>query len=308
MKNDSNKEPKKNSGLFVACWFLALILLLILFFVKKDDITGNLKKTDFFGKVFGSTPEFVKNHQNSDSEKNAEQTYEFDLLGKNSNSSQNNSDNSKIEYQEATGSENIKMNKEAAEGNVVVLAPNQDDIQNNSNQKDEITKTQNKQTSESNKKSLENTKNSATSSAVSSTREVILYFVAINSDGSISRKQVKRSLPRTDSPLTNAINALLSGPVPNESTKNCTTLIPEGTKLLGASVKDGVATLNFNESFEFNPMGVEGYIGQLTQIIYTATEFSTVKSVQFLIEGEKRDYLGIESGQWIGSPLSRSSL
>ena len=83
-------------------------------------------------------------------------------------------------------------------------------------------------------------------------------------------------------------------------------LIPEGTKLLGASVKNGVATLNFNENFEFNTIGVEGYIGQLMQIVYTATEFSTVKSVQFLIEGQHKDYLGSE-GQWIGSPLARSS-
>ena len=83
-------------------------------------------------------------------------------------------------------------------------------------------------------------------------------------------------------------------------------LIPEGTRLLGASVKNGVATLNFSEEFEFNPVGVEGYIAQLTQLVFTATEFSTVKSVQFLIEGEKKDYLGSE-GQWIGSPLARSS-
>ena len=42
------------------------------------------------------------------------------------------------------------------------------------------------------------------------------------------------------------------------------------------------------------------------QIVYTATEFSTVKSVQFLIDGQKKEYLGSE-GVWIGSPLSRTS-
>ena len=45
-------------------------------------------------------------------------------------------------------------------------------------------------------------------------------------------------------------------------------------------------------------MSVEGYVNQLMQIVYTATSFSTVNSVQFLIEGEKREYLGSE-GQWI---------
>ncbi|QTQ17448.1 GerMN domain-containing protein [Treponema parvum] len=67
-----------------------------------------------------------------------------------------------------------------------------------------------------------------------------------------------------------------------------------------------MAFLNFSEEFEYNPYGVEGYLGQLMQIVYTATSFSTVDSVQFLIEGQKKDYLGSE-GVWIGSPLARSS-
>ena len=138
----------------------------------------------------------------------------------------------------------------------------------------------------------------------STTRTATLYFVSIGADGSVSRQAVKRQLAKSDSPLTDAIKALLAGPVPGE--KNAMSLIPSGSRLIGASVKDGVATLNFNESFEFNSYGVEGSIGQLMQIVYTATEFSTVKSVQFLIEGEKKEYLGSE-GQWIGTPLSRSS-
>jgi spore germination protein GerM len=83
-------------------------------------------------------------------------------------------------------------------------------------------------------------------------------------------------------------------------------LIPKGTKLLGVTVKDGVALLNFSEDFEYNTYGVEGYLGQLMQIVYTATSFSTVSSVQFLLEGQKKEYLGSE-GVWIGSPLARST-
>ena len=61
-----------------------------------------------------------------------------------------------------------------------------------------------------------------------------------------------------------------------------------------------------DEQFEFNTVGMDGYQAQLMQIVYTATEFGTVNSVQFLIEGQKKEYLGSE-GIWIGSPLSRSS-
>ena len=88
--------------------------------------------------------------------------------------------------------------------------------------------------------------------------------------------------------------------------KNCQSLIPAGTKLLSIKIQSGVAYLDFSEDFEINPFGVEGYNAQLMQIVYTATSFSTVKSVQFLIEGEKKEYLGSE-GQWIGSPLSRNA-
>ena len=137
--------------------------------------------------------------------------------------------------------------------------------------------------------------------------ELQLCFVEIDSDGAISRKIIKRSVPKTDSPLTSAIKEVIAGPDSTKSEeRNCISLIPDGTKLLGARVSDGVAYLDFNENFEINTYGIEGYNGQLMQLVYTATSFSTVTSVQFLIEGKKKEYLGSE-GQWIGSPLSRNS-
>jgi len=139
---------------------------------------------------------------------------------------------------------------------------------------------------------------------VPATTTVKLYYVVIDADGSVNYKAVNRTVAK-DSPLTNAINALLAGPTFEE--KNCSTLIPKGTKLLGVSIKDGVATLNFSDAFEFNQDGIEGYLAQLKQIINTATEFSSVNSVQFLINGQKKEYLGSD-GVWIGTPLGRNSL
>ena len=132
-------------------------------------------------------------------------------------------------------------------------------------------------------------------------------FLQIDTDGSINRKMIKRSVPKNMSPLTTAINLLLQGPDTTKTEeRNCISLIPQGTKLMSARVDDGIAYLSFSEEFEFNTLGAEGYMGQLMQIVYTASNFSTVKSVQFLVEGEKKDYLGSE-GQWIGSPLSKNS-
>lgn len=136
------------------------------------------------------------------------------------------------------------------------------------------------------------------------TRTAPLFFVTIDADGRVLRQEVKREVPRTDSPLSETLSALFAGTNSTERAKKLRTLIPEGTRLLSASVKDGVATINVSEEFQFNQYGIEGYLGQLAQVVFTATAFPTVSSVQILIEGQRREYLGAE-GVWIGTPLSR---
>ncbi len=139
------------------------------------------------------------------------------------------------------------------------------------------------------------------------TRERMLWYVRIDNDGVIARVGVRRPLPTTDSPLVDAIGALLKGPTAAESKKGYSSLIPAGTKLLSATVRGTTAYLSFNDAFQFNPYGIEGYAAQLRQIVWTATEFDTVADVQILIEGRRVDYLGAE-GIVIGVPLTRSSL
>lgn len=277
---------KRNTGLAIACCFLFVLVLFIAFLVKKETIIDNLQTTNFFGRVFGKTPEFVEKH----------------VATENKNQ------------------DKIELDKE------VPLTINIQDIKSDKESKTEnLSKKENKtekaQELPSNKQPLkeETKKSEATKEAVKKQEttkpvekpvaltELQLCFVEIDSNGSINRRIVKRSVPKNDSPLTNSINLLLKGPdTTRQSEKNCMSLIPNGTKLLSAKVSDGVAYLNFNDAFEINSVGVEGYIGQLMQVVYTATTFSTVNSVQFLIEGKKKEYLGSE-GQWIGSPLSRNN-
>jgi len=138
------------------------------------------------------------------------------------------------------------------------------------------------------------------------TRETRVYFVKVNTEGLISLKSVNRSIDFNKSPLTQTINSLIGGPLSDEINKGSLTLIPEGTRLLSARVEGGTAYLNFNEAFRFNPLGREGYLAQLKQIVYTSTEFPSIKNVQILIEGVIKEYLGGE-GFYIGEPLSRDS-
>lgn len=285
-----NKNNKPNSGLYVAVFFVFVILIVIMFFVKKDNILSNLKKTNFFERVGVATPEFVEKHP-VEQEKTLPDDIEIDLMD-------DAASEKSINQQENSASAEKSAKTDSTAGSSA-LPEKQPEI---ASEKKEENKP-----AVSAEKTEPSSKNSFVPVApkpAAATRTATLYFVSIGADGSVSRQAVKRQLAKSDSPLTDAIKALLAGPVPGE--KNAMSLIPSGSRLIGASVKDGVATLNFNESFEFNSYGVEGSIGQLMQIVYTATEFSTVKSVQFLIEGEKKEYLGSE-GQWIGTPLSRSS-
>lgn len=137
-------------------------------------------------------------------------------------------------------------------------------------------------------------------------RTAKLYYTFVTDDGRILPEAVERQVRYVDSPLTDTIRALLKGPTPDELNKGVLNLIPPKTQLISAYVQNGIAYLNFNEAFEFNTMGVEGFIAQLKEIVHTATEFSTVSRVQFLVNGKKVDYLGGE-GIFIGRPLGRDS-
>lgn len=275
---DKKNSKKKNTGLSLACVILALLVLFIVFLVKKDSVLTNLKETRFFDRVFGSTPEFVENHTPSEKDsikiplvENDEITIKVEpktTPSTNKPSTETKSETPAVKETEKIAEKEPGKETVAKEEKPVVSEPKEE------------------------KKA---------------TTELQLYFIEIDSEGSINRKLVKRTVPKNDSPLTTAIKELLAGPDTTKADeRNCMSLIPSGTKLIGVSVKDGVAYLNFNEDFQINGEGIEGYKCQLMQLVYTATSFSTVNSVQFLIDGQKKEYLGSE-GQWIGSPLSRNS-
>ena len=137
-------------------------------------------------------------------------------------------------------------------------------------------------------------------------RDSILYFIVINEDGTTQLRKITRNIKFTDSPLTSTINTLLGGASSSEINNNYISLIPENTKLNKLWITEGTAYMDFNENFTFNSFGREGYIGQLKQIVYSATEFSTVKRVQILIDGKTLNYLGAE-GIYIGKPITRDS-
>lgn len=277
-------KKKKHVGASAFFWLIFALILLIAFLVNRNKIIDVLQKTGFFSKVFGTEPAFVMNHQTSDDEPVAEL---------NSTSVEN-----PYVYEEPEITL-IPQNSKFVYSDEPVHTPETVTLDERDEDKSAIQK--------------EETKELKITPPVQSVEDESvpkmaqhLCFVVISGDGSVLRKEIERQIPKTMTPLTAAINALLVGPNIDELEKGYMTLIPEGTQLLGASVKDGVANINFSSAFRFNKYGVEGYYGQLAQIVYTATAFSNINSVQFLIEGEKIEYLS--EGVFIGAPLSRTSL
>ena len=94
--------------------------------------------------------------------------------------------------------------------------------------------------------------------------------------------------------IENAIKTLLNGATDDENNKNIISCIPKNTKLLDIFVEDDTVYLNFNEDFEFNPLGNEGTMIQIYQFVYTATQFEGIDKVIFLIDGNLNETLGAE--------------
>jgi germination protein M len=137
-------------------------------------------------------------------------------------------------------------------------------------------------------------------------RKTRLFFVSVDPNGRLLMKSVIRPILASDSPLHDALEALLKGPTSPELNGGLLSMIPMDAKLRNVSVRGDTAYVDFSESFRFNTQGTEALNAQLRQVVFAATEFPSVKNVQVLLEGKKVRYLGPE-GTRIDLPLSRTS-
>lgn len=85
-------------------------------------------------------------------------------------------------------------------------------------------------------------------------------------------------------PYTRIINMLIDGPKNDNHEK----AIPEGTKLLGASMEGDILKLNFSTEFVDNHKGgKEEERNTIESIVNTVTELTEVNAVKILINGEE---------------------
>ena len=95
---------------------------------------------------------------------------------------------------------------------------------------------------------------------------------------------------------TAALSALLAGPTPSERASGMRSQIPPGTRLLGISIAGGVARVDLTSDFE-SAASTRVLQLRLAQVVYTATQFPTVKKVRFLVGGTPVAALGRAVGR-----------
>ncbi|GAG66150.1 unnamed protein product [marine sediment metagenome] len=126
---------------------------------------------------------------------------------------------------------------------------------------------------------------------------ILIYF----SDDQAEYMKGEYRTISNDDPVKNAVNELLKGP----NSANLVALIPEGTKLLNAEVKNDIAYVDFSSDILKGASG--GSILQrfiIYTIVNTVTEIDEVDAVQILIDGKNVKTFGDFD---ISTPLYRDT-
>ncbi len=137
----------------------------------------------------------------------------------------------------------------------------------------------------------------------SKTMVVRAYYVLDGEVGVEGLVPTLREVPETTGVARAAMEALLRGEILADY-HQLSTAVPAGTKLLGLSIKDGVATVDLSREFESGG-GSASAFRRLGQVVYTLTQFSNVQSVLFQVEGRTVTTFGSE-GIVLEGPQTRA--
>ena len=99
---------------------------------------------------------------------------------------------------------------------------------------------------------------------------------------------VYREVSSSENMAQEVVEVLLAGPNTDEvaGVPSISTAIPEGSRALGGSVDDGVATVNLSGEFD-DGGGSFSMFARLAQVVYTLTRLPEIDSVLFEIDGEQ---------------------
>jgi germination protein M len=120
-----------------------------------------------------------------------------------------------------------------------------------------------------------------------------------SADGLFVTYRTEAATPRVG---TAALESVLEGPDSFEMGYGLRTEIPDGTQLLGLEIEGETARVDLTSEFEAGG-GLASKQARLAQIVYTITQFPTVKGVLFSLDGEP---IGVPKGESIiDRPVTR---
>ena len=90
-----------------------------------------------------------------------------------------------------------------------------------------------------------------------------------------------------------ALTELLAGPDDFETGIGMTTAIPAGTELLGIDITDGEATVDLSGEFQSGGGSLSMQL-RVAEVVFTLTQFPTVETVSFELDGEAVEFIGGE--------------
>ena len=125
------------------------------------------------------------------------------------------------------------------------------------------------------------------------------YYVLEGAPGVEGLVPTLRVVPKTTGVARAAMGALLDADPIRDDYSQISTAIPAGTRLLGISIKSGIATVDLSREFESGG-GSASARYRLAQVVYTLTQFPTVRAVLFQIEGRTVTTFGAEGIQLDG--------
>lgn len=118
------------------------------------------------------------------------------------------------------------------------------------------------------------------------------YFVLDGDVGVEGLVPTLREVPETTAVARAAMETLLRGEILTQYDR-LATAIPDGTRLLGLTIRDGIATVDLSREFESGGGSASAFY-RLGQVVYTLTQFPTVRSVLFQVEGTTVTTFGSE--------------
>jgi hypothetical protein len=145
----------------------------------------------------------------------------------------------------------------------------------------------------------ESTGTTGTESTPGNDIQLRVYFLR---DGVVA--PVAREVPATQAVARAALEQLVAGPTAEDQDLDVSTDVPADTKINGITIADGQATVDLSHSFI---EGAEASLSsRLAQVVYTLTQFPTVDTVAFEVDGKRLTTATDGTGAPLQGPATRA--